>query len=64
MGGYSISFGNSRNGQGGVIHNFDVGDDYFTNYNLQLTPTYLSRPVLDSHLIPVTTDPGSPITLA
>jgi hypothetical protein len=26
MGGYSISFGNSLNGQGGVIYNFDVGD--------------------------------------
>ncbi len=22
-----------------IIHNFDIGDDYFTNYNLQLTPT-------------------------
>jgi hypothetical protein len=37
--GYSISIGNSRNGDSGVIHNFDIGDDYFTNYNLQLTPT-------------------------
>jgi hypothetical protein len=37
--GYSISINNSRNGDSGVIHNFDVGDDYFTNYNLQLTPT-------------------------
>jgi hypothetical protein len=37
--GYSISISKSRNGESGVIHNFDVGDDYFTNYNLQLTPT-------------------------
>jgi len=37
--GYSLSIINSRNGESGVIHNFDVGDDYFTNYNLQLTPT-------------------------
>jgi len=37
--GYSISISNSRNGESGVIHNFDLGDDYFTNYNVQLTPT-------------------------
>jgi hypothetical protein len=37
--GYSISINNSRNGDSGVVHNFDIGDDYFTNYNLQLTPT-------------------------
>ena len=37
--GYSISISNSRNGESGVIHNFDIGDDYFTNYNIQLTPT-------------------------
>ena len=37
--GYTISIGNSRNGDNGVIHNFDLGDDYFTNYNIQLTPT-------------------------
>ena len=37
--GYSISISNSRNGDSGVIHNFDIGDDYFSNYNLQLTPT-------------------------
>ena len=37
--GYSISISNSRNGDSGVIHNFDFGDDYFSNYNLQLTPT-------------------------
>jgi hypothetical protein len=37
--GYSVSFAKSRNGDDGVIHNFDFGDDYFTNYNIQLTPT-------------------------
>ena len=37
--GYSISISDSRNGESGVIHSFDVGDDYFTNYNIQLTPT-------------------------
>jgi hypothetical protein len=37
--GYSISISNSRNGESGVIHNFDIGDAYFSNYNLQLTPT-------------------------
>lgn len=37
--GYTISISNSRNGDNGVIHNFDFGDDYFSNYTLQLTPT-------------------------
>jgi hypothetical protein len=37
--GYTISIGNSRNGDNSVVHNFDIGDDYFSNYNLQLTPT-------------------------
>jgi hypothetical protein len=37
--GYSISIANSRDGENGVIHNFDIGDDYFSNYNLQLSPT-------------------------
>jgi hypothetical protein len=37
--GYSISFSKPRDGDSGVIHNFDIGDDYFSNYNLQLTPT-------------------------
>ena len=37
--GYSISIANSRNGDNGIIHNFDFGDDYFSNYTLQLTPT-------------------------
>ncbi len=38
--GYSILINKSRNGdEDGIIHNFDFGDDYFSNYNLQLTPT-------------------------
>jgi len=39
--GYSISIVNPRNGDNGVIHNFDFGDDYFTNqvYKVQITPT-------------------------
>lgn len=38
--GYSISINKSRNGKDdGIIHNFDFGDDYFSNYTLQLTPT-------------------------
>jgi hypothetical protein len=37
--GYTLSIGNARNGDNGVIHNFDIGDSYFTNYNIQLTPT-------------------------
>jgi hypothetical protein len=37
--GYTLSIFDARNGDSGVIHNFDIGDDYFTNYNLQLTPT-------------------------
>ena len=39
--GYEISIGSLRNGDNAVIHNFDIGDDYFSNYNLQLTPTLL-----------------------
>jgi len=37
--GYAISIADARNGDNGVIHKLDVGDDYFSNYNLQLTPT-------------------------
>ena len=37
--GYSISILDSRTTKSSVIHNLDFGDDYFTNYNLQLTPT-------------------------
>ena len=39
--GYSVSIVNPRNGDNGVIHDFDFGDDYFTSqvYNIQITPT-------------------------
>jgi|SoiMethySBSTD1v2_1073268.scaffolds.fasta_scaffold70462_2 hypothetical protein len=37
--GYRVSIYNLHNGDSGVIHNFDFGDDYFTNYKLQVTPT-------------------------
>ncbi len=39
--GYRVTQNNSRNGDNGMIHNFDFGDDYFTSrvYQLQLTPT-------------------------
>jgi len=39
--GYTITSVRSRNGDSGVIHNFDFGDDYFTSqvYKVDLTPT-------------------------
>jgi hypothetical protein len=39
--GYSITSNNSRNGDSGLIHDFDFGDDYFTSqvYKVELTPT-------------------------
>jgi len=37
--GYTIAIANSRNGDSCNINKFDFGDDYFSNYNLQLTPT-------------------------
>lgn len=37
--GYSISILKSRDGTTNVAHNFDLGDDYFTNYQFKLTPT-------------------------
>ena len=37
--GYKLSIADSRNSDSGLIHEFDIGDDYFTNYTLQLTPT-------------------------
>jgi hypothetical protein len=39
--GYSVSIVNARNGDNGVVHNFDFGDDYFTSqvYKVQITPT-------------------------
>jgi hypothetical protein len=39
--GYSVTSYNSRNGDSGLIHDFDFGDDYFTSqvYKVELTPT-------------------------
>jgi hypothetical protein len=37
--GYSLSIGESRDGETSVIHNFDIGDDYFSNYQIRLSPT-------------------------
>jgi hypothetical protein len=39
--GYRITSNNSRNGDSGLIHDFDFGDDYFTSqvYKVELTPT-------------------------
>jgi hypothetical protein len=37
--GYYISVYNARNGDNSVIHNFDVGDDYFSNVQVRLSPT-------------------------
>jgi hypothetical protein len=37
--GYFISVLKDRDGDTNVVHNFDIGDAYFTNYKLQLTPT-------------------------
>jgi hypothetical protein len=37
--GYFISVLKPRDGGTSIIHNFDIGDDYFTDYKLQLTPT-------------------------
>ena len=39
--GYSATVFNSRNGDDGIVHNFDFGDDYFTSQQMriELTPT-------------------------
>jgi len=37
--GYFISILKDRDGDTNVIHTIDIGDDYFTGYKLQLTPT-------------------------
>lgn len=39
--GYTVTSTNSRNGDSGLIHDFDFGDDYFTGreYKVDLTPT-------------------------
>jgi hypothetical protein len=37
--GYSIAVYNSRNGDNNVIHKFDIGDDFFSNLQVRLSPT-------------------------
>jgi hypothetical protein len=37
--GYSLSIGESRDGDTSVVHTFDLGDDYFSNYQIRLSPT-------------------------
>jgi hypothetical protein len=37
--GYFVDIVNSRNGEDSVIHNFDIGDDYFSNLQVRLSPT-------------------------
>ena len=37
--GYSVSIANARNGDDALIHNFDIGDDFFSNAQIRLSPT-------------------------
>jgi hypothetical protein len=37
--GYSIEIIKTRDGENNVVHNFDVGDDYFSTTKIELTPT-------------------------
>ncbi len=37
--GYTLEYFEPRNGEGTVVHNFDFGSNYFSNYEIQLTPT-------------------------
>jgi len=37
--GYTFEHFNSRGGKDDVVHNFDIGSDYLSNYKIQLTPT-------------------------
>ncbi len=37
--GYRVGLIRSRNGGNNVIHDFDIGDDYFSSRQIQLTPT-------------------------
>jgi hypothetical protein len=38
---YSVQFLNSRDNDNSVIHNINIGDDYFSNTLIQLTPTLI-----------------------
>jgi hypothetical protein len=37
--GYAIRIGKSRDGEDSVIHDFDLGDDFFSNFQIRLSPT-------------------------
>ena len=37
--GYTLAIIKTRDGEDNVVHNFDFGDDYFSNTKFQLTPT-------------------------
>lgn len=37
--GYSIKIIKTRDGDNNVVHNIDIGDDYFSNTKIELTPT-------------------------
>ena len=37
--GYSVEFLKTRDNGSSVVHNFDIGDDFFSNTQIQLTPT-------------------------
>jgi hypothetical protein len=37
--GYGVSIIKSRDGDDNVVHNFDIGDDYFSSQLIKLTPT-------------------------
>jgi hypothetical protein len=37
--GYSLTILKSREGESNIVHNFDVGDDYFSTTQVRLTPT-------------------------
>ena len=37
--GYSLQIIKSRDGENNVVHNFDIGNDYFSNTKIELTPT-------------------------
>lgn len=37
--GYKVDVIKTRDGESNVVHNFDIGDDYFSTTQIQLTPT-------------------------
>jgi len=37
--GYNVRIIDSRNGDNDIVHNFDIGDDYFSKFKIKLDPT-------------------------